>query len=148
MEIPEDIIIPVVSIFLTFLIFVLMWILVVWFIARLSGWHTIARQFPMRTGMTIEGKKFPRQMIRLGSIGNYNSTMTVIVAHNGIGLRPIWFFSFGCRPTFIQYSVMTSIEYSNIPGSPGPTIAFSVMKSNIVITGKSAELILNLIRIN
>ena len=76
--------------------FVPFWLMVVWLIGRIGGWHRCAEAYG-GAGETT-GECFRMQTVRFG-LGNYKGTVNMRLGDGGIEFSVLALFRFG-HPTF------------------------------------------------
>ena len=81
-------------------IFPLFWCGVIFLVAYLSGWATLARVY--RFDGYFQGRQWSFQSAQIGW-GNYNGVLTVGANWEGLYLKPFFLFRFGHPPLFIPW---------------------------------------------
>ena len=60
-------------------LFILLWIGVTSLIAVIGGWHSLAKSYPMPKVLNEMGATYTFQSVRIGFLGNYNSSVNITV---------------------------------------------------------------------
>lgn len=95
--------------------FALMWVGIVWLIAKL-GWGQIAERFGTNRNVPRDGQHFSWQSLRIGRMvgsRNYSSCINACVASEGLYLRPMIFFRMFHQQLLIPWAKVDSIEERN-----------------------------------
>ena len=97
--------------------FALIWFFVLFLIARLSGWATLARHFAdpdwqaSRARLSSrKGKNFNFVSMKLGPLGQYGSSLGVAIAANGLYIWPIFPFRPGHPPLYIPWRAISDVQ--------------------------------------
>ncbi|MFG0250110.1 MAG: hypothetical protein ACF8OB_14575 [Phycisphaeraceae bacterium JB051] len=85
------------------------WCLVVWLIAKVSGWQQIARSYPLTQKIPGE-KTVGMQSIRIGYLSQYNNCVTYGFSDQGMSLQLWSIFCFGHPPIFIPWEDLLAYE--------------------------------------
>ena len=83
------------------LAFALFWAFVVWLISRLSGWGTLAEQYPERRPW--DATCWRMQSARFRGSSNYNGVLKVCADMEGIHVSTIFPFNVGHRPFSVPW---------------------------------------------
>ncbi len=94
-----------------FIIFPLFWSAIVWLISRVSGWASLARQYPA-DGL-IDGDVFRWCSARIRFLSSYSNCLTVTVSPAGIHMQPMLFFRIGHKPLFLPWSAIVDLDRHN-----------------------------------
>ncbi len=85
------------------------WCLVVWAIAKVSGWQQIARSYPMTQKIPNE-KTIGLQSLRIGLFSQYNNSITYGFSDQGMSLQVLSIFRLGHPPIFIPWEDLLAQE--------------------------------------
>ncbi len=94
-----------------FISFALFWSMVVFLIARIGGWASLARQYPATTPPS--GKSFQWRSARFGYLGSYRNTLEVTLSPAGLYMRPVIFFRMGHDPVLIPWNAIADADRSD-----------------------------------
>ncbi len=102
----------IISIIIAFIIFfTLLWTGIVYLISRLSGWASLAGEFPAIG--RVQGNVYNWCSARFRYFANYSNCLTVIVSPAGIYMQPIAFLKIGHKPIMIPREAISELECSN-----------------------------------
>ncbi|MBN2159285.1 MAG: hypothetical protein JW807_07805 [Spirochaetes bacterium] len=124
-----DFLIPLV--FIPF--FILLWIGVTGLISVISGWRALANTNPVPAAMHEIGENYSFQSLRLGFVGNYNSSVIITVYIKGIRIAPVFFLSFFHKPIYIGYDAMSDVTFGRFIRH---YMTFKLADRKIMIIGK------------
>ncbi len=82
--------------------FPILWCSVVWLLAKLGGWATLAARFA--TKRPARGETFAWSSGRFSMFSSYNNCLNVSVSHEGIHIVPFIAFTIGHEPLLIPWS--------------------------------------------
>ena len=103
-------------------VFSLIWMGVLSLLARMGGWHGLAREFPASGKMDGTNSKMHRWCsARLSLFVNYNNCLTLIISERGLYMRTNIFLRYGHRPLLIPREA--SVDFS-----AGSTLLFRSTK--------------------
>ena len=92
-------------------VFPLFWLAIVFLISRLSGWASVARQYP--ADGPVAGERFHWCSARFRVFSNYSNCLTVTVATTGVHVQPFVPFRIGHSPIFIPWTAVQEFRRSN-----------------------------------
>lgn len=87
--------------FAVLIAFPFMWCAVLWFLAQLGGWSTLAERYRARNENT--GKTFHMRSAKFGLV-NYSSCLSLTVNESGLRLAVLFPFRIAHPPLFIPWS--------------------------------------------
>lgn len=115
------------------------WCIVVWTIAKLGGWASLARSFGTDREPPLSGKRATWQSVSLSTLGRYHNCVDVVVDAEAVWLRPIWFFRVGHPQLRIPYNRM---KVSEQQAWYGERASVAVEGRAVGLTGEGARLVL------
>ena len=104
----NEVLIAVAAIAAFLIVFPLFWMGVVWLVAKVGGWSSLAAQYP--SAAAPSGEAFGWRSVRLGFFGSYSHCVNVSVSGAGIHLEPIIFFKFAHPPVFIPWEAVAGMH--------------------------------------
>jgi hypothetical protein len=102
----------------------LFWLALMWLIAHLGGWATLAKAFPARA--RPGGTAFAGLSLQLGPATSYGGCITAVFSPDGLFLVPFVLFRFAHRPLLIPWD--------NV-GAPVEQICLGFRLVHLPITG-------------
>jgi len=91
-----------------FLFLLGVWILISFLASRLSGWHRLAKEYPVHNPFEGKPRRFQTLWMRYGS--HYGNITTVGANAQGLYLSVLFLFRIGHDPLFIPWSEITAAE--------------------------------------
>lgn len=104
--------------------FAAIWLLVVFVIARLSGWAALARVHPAPAAAPgLDGERFSRAGAVFRQAARYRRCLDLTFDADGLRLRQAWLFRPFHPPLFLPWSAISALACDRNPAMKSTTIA-------------------------
>ena len=113
--------------------------LILFLIYHLSGWRSLAREFPDSAENSQRGDVYSFQSVIFSFISGFKNSITITVKRNGLEMKPIFPFSLTCPLVFIPWDDVKEVNRNK--GVMGSGTQIVLAHQRFTIQGRSTKVI-------